>query len=507
MSFTKLNKGWALAGTLTFGLALWGCEEALDLTGLDGSGDPINFSREMTLGELQDALTGGAARVELELIGDGLVARRVALTQSEAKHEEEEIESRVTGVEVIGNDGILTLMLGELRVTFDPETYFRVGDDEMGFEAFVDRVQGILAEGHEPWVKAWRPAPEQPQAPDVSSFHARGIKVMEDGEEPEIEINIDVDNLAVNGDRQDGEPDGWINVLGLAVELRVSDGVTELVNKDADISDKVEFEGHVFSVDVTAGTFTFTDGTVVQVVDATEILETGKDVELLSLEAVHAALEEGLDVVTWGCGELESVEPRSIVAIKLWFAIHGDGGDDGKDYVEFEGFVTSVNLTGQSFTLTNGTIVKITEHTEIVAAGEGESLMSLEAVDATLQAGHQVIAWGAAEVESTEPLTLVACEMRFVLKDSGSSAEEFEGLVESVHEGEGIVILTDGTVVQLTDDTQIKQAEQGEPLMSLAAVQEALDQGHGVVAWGLGEVESTEPLTLVAIKVYFVIAT
>jgi hypothetical protein len=112
---------------------------------------------------------------------------------------------------------------------------------------------------------------------------------------------------------------------------------------------------------------------------------------------------------------LESVEPRTIVALELFFAIHRDGGGGDQDFVEFEGYVTSVNFEDHSFTLTNGTIVKITEHTELIASGEGESLMSLEAVAAALDAGHDVIAYGAAEVGSTEPLTITALEVYFVI--------------------------------------------------------------------------------------------
>ena len=502
MSFTKLNKGWALVGSLTFGLALWGCGEALDITGLDGSGDPINFSREMTLGELQDALVDGAARVEIELIGDGNVARRVVLGHAEAKHEEEEIASRIVDMEIVGDDGMLTLMLGGLQVTFDPETHFKVGDDEMGWDGFIDRVEGILGEGFEPWVKAWRPAPEQPQAPNVTAFHARGLRLMEEDEAQEIEINVDADNLVLNGGQQDGEPDGWINVLGLSIELRVSDGVTDIGTEDVDVYDDAEFEGVVQSVDPEGGTFTFSDGTLVRVTDETMILETEFDTQLLDLWAVHEALEAGHKVVAWGGGELESKEPRVILALELRFAIHGDDG--GKDYVDFEGYVTAVDLENQSFTLTNGTIVKITDKTELITEGDGTFLGSLEEVDAALTAGDQVIAWGAGEVEGVEPLTIMACEMRFKLKETADSYEDFEGAIESVHEGEGVFTLANGTVVQMTEATIIMQAEQGEALMSWAAVVEAVNGEQGVVAWGFGNLEAEEPLTIAAVKVWFV---
>jgi hypothetical protein len=506
MSVTKLNKRWALTCALVCGLAVWGCDGVSDITGLDGLGDPISLSREMTLGELQDALSGGVARAEIELIGEGYVAHRVVLGHAEAKHEQEEIESRVTDIEIVGDDGILTLMLGGLQVTFDPETSFRIGDHELGFEAFVDRVESALAEDFEPWVKARRRAPEGPQDPGVAAFHAHGLNLMEEGEGHEIEINVDADNLALNSDPQDGEPDGWINVLGLSIELRVSDGVTELGTEDVEEFEEVEFEGVVGSVDLVARTFTFTDGTLVEVVDETSILETEFETQLLSLEAVHEALEADHKVVAWGSGDLESKDPRVIVALELRFAIHGDAGGD-KDHVGFEGYVTSVNFGNNSFILKNGTVVQITENTELIMEGEGESLGSLEDVHAALEAGDKVFAYGAGDVEGVDPLTIVAYEMRFVLKSDGGALEGFEGYVNTVNfDGFGSFTLTNGTVVHMLEETIIKQADQGESLMSLAAVHEALEAGHDVIAWGEGEAEGTEPLTIAALKVYFVLA-
>ncbi len=486
-------------------LAVWACTEA-DITGPDGSNEPIQLSREITLGELQEALSAAAARVEIQLFEEGQVARRLVLRHAEALADEEEVESRVSAVQALDNEGTLTLRIGELSVGFDHETHFRgPGGDDISYGAFVERVQAMLADQFEPTVEARRPPADLPQGPLDAGFFASALRLFEEGEGPAIEINIDLDNLELNTDRQDGEADGWINVLGLHIELRISDGVTELASEDAEVADEVEFEGFVESVDLEAYSFTFTDGTVVRLVEATQILEADGAQALLSLEAVKAALEDGLAVVAWGCGELESMEPRVIVARELRFAVHGDGGD-ARDIVEFEGFVVSVNVDLGTFTLTNGTVVRITDRTELIHSGTGETLGSLEAVREALDAQLQVIAYGAGEVESAEPLTLVALEMRFVLAESGPAIEEFEGAVASVDlEGIGSFTLGNGVVVHMREDTQIGQAEQGQPLMSLAAVREALEAQNDVVAWGRGEVEGIEPLTLAALEVYFVI--
>jgi hypothetical protein len=500
MSLNGRSTRCALIAALSVaGLGVWSCGD--DITGIDTLGDPIQLSSEITLDDFQQALTDGAARVGIGLVGDGMVAQRIVLSQPEAKAEAEAIESQIVGMEISGDDGMLTLMLDGFQVTFGRETRFTAGKNELAFEHFQAEVTGALNAGFEPAIRATRPAPDQPQDPAVATFFAHELKLLERGEGPWMSINVDEDNLQVNAGRQDGEPDGFLNVLGMSVELRVSDGITELVTKETNISDAVEFEGVVASVDLTEGTFTFSDGTLVRLVEETQILETDREIQLLSLEAVWEALEANHKVVAWGGGELESKQPRVIVALELRFAIHGDDG--GKKLVEFEGYVTSVNEGEGYFVLTNGTKVRVTEHTVLVDKGDGESLMSLGAVAEALPAGRQVFAYGAAEVESAEPLILVACEMRFVLKLAVGDTREFEGWVHSVNETEAFFKLGNGIVIQIVDNTQFKAAEHGTAIMSLAALREALT-GHDVVAWGYGEVIVIDPLTIAAAEVYLI---
>ncbi len=487
-------------------LTLYSCD-GLDITGLPGAGEPIQLSREITLGELEQVLNDGAARVEVEMLSEGFVARRVVLRNAEWLAEQEELEGRIIDMQVVEGQGTLTLMLGGLAVTFDAETRFGAGDDELGFDGFIDRVEALLAEGLEPPVEAGRSPRDLPQAPGDATFLAGKLKLRDGLEAPELSLNIDLDNLELNADRQAGEPDGWLSLLGLRIELRVSDGITELATEETDVSDAVEFEGIVQSVNADQGYFTFTDGTQVFITESTQIFEADVDFPLTSLEQVKAALEEGLEVIAWGGGELIGMEPKVINALELRFAArHGDDG--GPDIVEFEGFVIAVNLDTGTFTLTNGTIVRITDRTELILTGEGETLESLSAVRDALEAGFEVIAYGAGEVESHEPLTLVALEMRFLLKQGESNIESFEGIVEHVDlESLGFFTLSNGIVVKMAEGTQIKQPEQGEALFSLEDVRNALEAGHTVVAWGKGEVESTEPLTLCALEVYFVISS
>ncbi len=498
--FAGKRKKLVFLSTAVLALAVWACADN-DLLG-PGVGDPIQLSREISLGDLQVALSTATARLEIQLFEDGMVARRVMVRHAEALGDEEWIESRVTAIQPFENEGTLSLRLGGLTVGFDRETHFRgPGGDDLSFGAFVERVQGWLADGFQPVVVARRAPADLPQDPTDGSFFAAALRVFEEGEGPALDLNVDLDNLELNGAQQNGEPDAWLNVMGLRIELRISDGVTELVTEDAEVSDEVEFEGFVRSVDLQGGTFTFSDGTVVRLVETTVIAD-GADF-LASLEAVKAALEDGLQVVAWGAGVLESEEPREIAARELHFALHGGGG--GQDIVEFEGHVVSVDLEAQSFTLTNGTIVKITAETQLIYDGAGQTLGSLQEAKDALDAGADVIAYGAGKVESAEPLVLIALEMRFAITGGGAHTESFKGEVWSVDlTGDGSFTLTNDIVVLMTADTQIKQAAEGQPLMSLAEVKAALDGGHGVVAWGSGNVEDVYPLTIAALEVYFV---
>ncbi len=490
--------GFVTAAALAF--VVLACGEN-DLLG-PGVGDPIQFSREISLGDLQDALATTAIRLEIQLFEDGMVARRVMVRRAEALGDEERIASRATAIQASETEGTLSLRLGGLTIGFDRETHFRgPGGDAIGFGDFVERVTLWLGDGFQPLIVAERAPGDLPQGPADASFFPASLRALEEGDGPALDLNVDVDNLELNGTPQPGEPDAWLNVMGLHIELRISDGVTELVSEDADVSDEVEFEGFVKSVDLEGRTFTFSDGTLVNIVETTAIAD-GPDF-LASLEAVKAALEDGLKVVAWGCGYLVSAEPRVIDARELHFVLHGGGGD-AHDIVEFEGHVVSVDPGASSFTLTNGTIVKITGETQLIHEGAGQTLASLQDAKDALDGGADVIAYGAGKVETAEPLVLIALEMRFAIP-GGAHTESFEGFVESVDlTSDGSFILTNDIVVLMTADTQIKQAAQGQPLMSLADVKAALDGQHTVVAWGHGNVEGTPPLTIAALEVYFV---
>lgn len=96
--------------------------------------------------------------------------------------------------------------------------------------------------------------------------------------------------------------------------------------------------------------------------------------------------------------------------------IHAEN-DDLEGQQEFEGLVQAVDVTGNSLTLTDGTIVRLSAGT-MIEAREGEDgddthLGSLADVQAALTAGSTVKAEGEGMVASTTPRTIDAVEIEF----------------------------------------------------------------------------------------------
>lgn len=396
----------ALAAAVVTGL-FWGCGDSITGPGSGG----IVFSEQIPLGTLQTEIDQGARRVEIKLLRGTLVAREVELEEAEERADREEVKSRVTAID--GGAGMLTLELGDLVVTFDAATEFRLeGGAGIDLAGFVSRIETSLAGGDFPAVEAKRPPAAEPQAPDDPTFLATRIEIDDEADEPEIEINIDGDNLVASASPP---PDAILTVLGLPIEIRASDGTTELERERDRDDDETEFEGIVSSVDEAAGTATLADGTIIRIVQATEIEREGDDDNLTSLGAVAAALAQGALVEAEGEGVVESADPRTIVAKEVEFEIEDDS-DDIPGNVEFESDVVSVDEVAGSVVLANGTVVRIDAGTRI-DGGSGEDPGSLAEVAAAIAGGERVVAEGEGIVESTSPRVILAKEIEFEIDD------------------------------------------------------------------------------------------
>ena len=145
-------------------------------------------------------------------------------------------------------------------------------------------------------------------------FTAAELKLDDEADRPEIEMNVTAANLTINSM---SPPDGFITVLNLKIGVTAE---TELKAEDPERTDEVEFEGQVQSVDLGAQSFTLTSGTVVKIVAGTEIeAEDGDEEHLGTLQAVQAALDAGQTVEAEGEGVPTSGASSSLVAIKVEF--------------------------------------------------------------------------------------------------------------------------------------------------------------------------------------------
>lgn len=427
------------------------------------------------------------AQVEVELLPGGLTASELAVRPPGAS-EEERLQSKAVAVSGDAQGGSITLLLGELEVSFDGETRFWFGDDEVDADGFLAEVRADLAAGHEPPIVAERLALATPQDPEDRSFLAEAIAVTGDGA-AQLRVEVDADNLEMVSDRQEGDPDGWLTVLGLRIQLRITDGTTEIESHDHDFDHVEDFEGHVSSVSESDGTVTLADGTVIRIVDRTHI--KNHDELITTLAGVSEALATGDGVVAWGAGAVETEEPLVLIGLEVAFERQGD---EEPDLEEFEGDVSSASLSHGKLTLVDGTVVRLVDGTEIVAHDD-HSPHDLEGAADALERGRIVRAWGHGAVESENPLVIEAD--RVVLK---AVIEDFEEDVVEIDVADGFLELANGWHLTVTDDTEIAAADDASP-MTLEGAAQALEDGDGVRVWGWGFKTGEEPVSLELVEV------
>ena len=413
MSCVSPRVAVAAPATLLLSLVLTGCDQ---LATAPGHGLPVQFSQDVSLPAFQSHLVTGPARVEVRVIPGTLIARRVEIEEPGQMSHPEEVRSAVTAISARADQGTLMLALGGLQIGFTSATRFRPDDADddhsnMALADFVARVQAELAAGRHPVVKARRVPPAQPQAPTDASFTASELQLDEGSNHPLIRMNVTAANLVTN---QTPPPDAWLKLLGLSVELRVSDDTTRLAVESPELEGVREFHGMVQSVDQAAGTVTLQDGTIVRIVAGTtfEPKEGDADDHLTSLAAVQAALTAGQPVKAEGEGLVESTSPLTFDAIKVEFEVEEmEHPPVPGAVVEFQDAVASVDVAGSTVTLMGGAVVRVTASTVI---DPDSDLPTLQAVADSLAAHVRVQADGHATVDALgPPLQLTARDVKF----------------------------------------------------------------------------------------------
>jgi len=374
---------------------------------------PVAFSRVVTLPDLKTQLTG-PARVAVSVVPGTLVARRVEIENSDQLTRREQVRSRVTAIDAGTDTATLTLELGGLKIAANGSTRLRPddGDGEHGWMPsdggqdggsmtladFVARIQADIAAGHNPAVKATRQPAMQPQAPDDASFLAGELQLDEGNDHSLIELNVTPASLV---DNATPPPDAFLKLLGLSLELRVSDGTTTLRVQNEDVEGVQEFDGVVQSVDQTANTVTLKDGTIIKIVAGTEFeaREGGEDDHLTTLADVQAALTAGKTVKVEGRGLVDTTSPLTFDAVRIEFEVEGEELPPATMMTEFQDTVASVDVAGGTFTLGHGAVVTVTSSTMF----DHEGLQTLQAVSDSIAAHRRVRAEGVAKVTAAGP--------------------------------------------------------------------------------------------------------
>ncbi len=394
-------------------LALTACDSENTPTGPSTPSVPeeVAFSVPISLGDLDSTATSGPTRVEVKLASPRapLLAREVEVEEPDELFDEEKIESTVVAVESAAGSVVLTLELGGLQIEARSATRFRDEGDgaEMDAATFVARVQAALSAGLRPGIEAKRPPPPQPQDPGDPTFVATRVRLNDESREPEIEMNIDGDNLAgVDTGR------AVLTMLGLDIEIDVVGGRTEVERETDAARGEVDFEGLVRTVDVAAERFTLYSGLVVRMADQTRIeRDSGNDDRrLASLEAVAEAVAAGALVEAEGEGLPD--DAGALLAIEVEFEVEDDH-DDAPGLVEFEGIVTSADVTEGLLTLANGVGVRITDRSVFDPDGD---LFDLTSVEAALERGFRIEAEGDA-LPAGPGVVLEALEIKVEVED------------------------------------------------------------------------------------------
>lgn len=389
---------------------------------------PAQFSHDVSLPDLPTQLTG-PARVEVSVIPGMLVARRVEIEEADQLTKPERVRSRVTAITAGTDTATLTLELGGLQIAANASTRLHPDDGDGGAHTtmsatsddggssmtladFVARIQADLAAGGSPAVRATRQPPVSPQAPGDGSFLAATLQLDEGNNHPDIELNITGANLTTN---PTPPPDAFLKVLGVSLELRVSDGTTKLRVEDQAAEGAEEFHGVVKSVDQTAQTVTLMDGTIIRIVAGTDFdgREGSEDDHLTSLADVQAALTAGKTVKAEGRGVVDTMSPLTIDAIQIEFQVEGEPMPPAVMMVEFEDTVASVDVAGSTFTLGKGVVVTVTAQTKF----DPEGLQTLQAVSDTLAKGARIRVEGVGTLTSVGPppaITALFVELRVV---------------------------------------------------------------------------------------------
>jgi hypothetical protein len=302
---------------------------------------------------------------------------------------------------------------------------------------------------------------------------------------------VDRDNLTIV---DQPPPDAILTVLGLGLEIRVSEGLTELI-LDEDERREVAFEGLVTGVRLDQDLFVLSSGDreiMVRVADQTRLSLDGEPIG--SLAPIARALEAGL--VVWAGGEgVVRQDGDAVLALVVRFKTR-----NGSEAVSFGGRVRELDVERGILVIAEGPVVKIGTDTRLSV--NGEPVETLDRVAAALEAGLAAWAFGEGTVEAGSDVVLAAF-VRFEVEGEDQTGQvEFAGRVGSVNLEAGTLTLIDGPTIQVTAGTEFADRS---AVTALGGAAEALAQGLAVYVEGCGTLVTEDPRVIAAAVVAFTI--
>src|SRR6056297_1080269 len=282
-----------------------------------------------------------------------------------------------------------------------------------------------------------------------------------EAENSTLVISIDVDSwfTGSNGETLDPKDSNNTELINDNIENSF-DGFEDEYDDD---SEEYEFEGYVESVDLTGQTFTLTNGMMLYVNSQTKF-----DDGLTSLDELEQAISEGSKVEVEGEYYVDAEGRNVVIEVEL----ENDDDDKYEDY-DFEGYVESVDLTEQTFTLSNGMTLHVNSDTKF-----DDGLKSLDELEQAISEGYTVEADGEYYVDSDGKNIVIEVELE---KDDEDDFEdyEFEGYVESVDLTGQTFTLANGMTLYVNSDTKFDDG-----LKSLDELEQAISEGSTVEVEG-----------------------
>jgi len=154
------------------------------------------------------------------------------------------------------------------------------------------------------------------------------------------------------------------------------------------------------------------------------------------------------------------------------FRIRLENGDVFDDD-EFEGLVMETNLNNQTFTISNGQVIQITDETEV---DDDSDYFSLQEIDAAIVNGRRIVAEGEYYRPDKNVNLWITTEVEFELEEN-----EFEEFMLDINISENTITLVTNEMFYITPETEI---EFDDDFTSLQDIADALGQNLPVFADG-----------------------